>query len=256
MERRYIPEMAWPEVQGYLDRGGETVILALGSTENHGHHAPLGTDTIIAEEVCRRLAPRVDALIAPVLPLGYCPHHVPYPGSISLPNELLAEVLVESGRSLHSQGFRRFLFISGHGGNKTALDLAAGRLKRSQAGVRCIHINMMAVQTGRPMRDEVEAAYGKPLSKVWEAHGGEQETAAVLAVRPELIDLSKAAPEPDMTAYLAKSRDPHVYEIEFDLKRYSPAGNWGDPRGATAEQGDIYYEKMAEALAAKVLRLL
>lgn len=251
-QSRYLPELTWPAVKAALERGTRTVLIPMGSTENHGPHAPLGTDTIIAEELCRRLAERIDALVAPVLPYGFCPQHRPFPGSIHIRNETLAQLLFEAALGLADQGFSRFVFLSGHGGNRTALDLAAQRLQLERPGLEVLHAHVLAVQTGRRLREAVEKAYGKPLSRVWEAHAGEQETSAVLAVRPELVMLDRVTAEPDMDAYLAKGRDPEVYRIDFDLRSRAPDGFWGDPRGATAEQGHLFYEKMAEYLAEKI----
>lgn len=252
MGSRYLPDLSWPRVKEYLDRGGDLVIIPLGSTENHGPHAPLGTDTVIAQELCQRLAERIDALVAPVVPLGFCPQHLPYPGSISLSHETLSRVLLETALALEAQGFHRFVFISGHGGNRTALDLAAGHLKQQRPHAQVVHAHVLAAQTSRAIREAVEQAYGEPLSSIWEAHGGEQETSAVLAVRPELVHLEAAAPEPDVTRYLTQGRDPEVFRIDYDLKRFAPNGNWGDPRCATARQGDLFYDTLAEHLARKI----
>lgn len=252
MASRYMPEMTWVQVKEYLDQGGDLAILSLGSIENHGPHSPLGTDHLITEALGSRLAEAIDALLAPVMPMGFCPQHLPFPGSISLSNETLSRVLLEAALCLVGQGFRRFVLLSGHGGNRVALEMTAAALKMARPEVQVLHANILTVQTSRPIREKVEQAYGKPLSTVWEAHGGEQETAAVLAVRPELVDLSKAAPEPDMTAYLSKARDAEVSRVDYDLISHAPAGNWGDPRGATAEQGEIFYRVMVEHLAAKI----
>ena len=252
MNTRYLPELRWPQVKEYLDRGGDMVLISIGSTENHGPHAPMGTDSIIIEELCRRMAGLLDALVAPVIPVGYSPQHVPFPGSVSISHEILAAVLYEEANCLRGQGFRRFVFISGHGGNRTTLDLAASRLKREYPDVQVVHAHMLAAQTSRPIREQVEAACGQPLLTIWEAHGGEQETAAVLAVAPSLVDLSQAAPEPDVTNYLAKGRDAEVFVYDYDLKSTAPAGNWGDPRGATARLGELFYDILAKHLADKI----
>lgn len=252
MFSRYLPEMSWTAVQDYLDRGGDLAIVSVGSTENHGPHAPLGTDSIVTEELCRRLADRLDALVAPVLPVGFAAQHLPFPGSITLRHETVAQVLMETALSLASQGFKRFIFLSGHGGNRIALELVSSNLKLDHPELQVLHANILAVQTSRAIRDKVESAYGKPLTAVWEAHAGEQEAAAVLAVRPELVNLAAAAPEPDMTEFLAKARDPEVARINHELKAFAPAGNWGDPSPATAGQGELFYEAMVEHLAVKI----
>jgi creatinine amidohydrolase len=250
---RYIPEMTSRAIRQALAVGTRSVILALGSTEQHGPHAPLGTDTIIVEELGRRLAERIDALLAPVVPLGYCPQHTPWPGSISIRNETLAQLLLEMADNLAGQGFDRFVFISGHGGNRTALDLAAGNLKRARPGVQVVHAHLLAVQTGRTLRERVQARWPQPLSRIWEAHGGEQETALVMAVDPALVDLAAAAPEPEVDAYLAANRDPEVFRVDYGLADVAPAGNWGDPRGASPAQGEIIYEELVAQLAAKIM---
>lgn len=252
MKSRYLPEMSWTAVKNYLDRGGDLALVSVGSTENHGPHAPLGTDTFITEELCRRLADRLDALIAPVLPVGFAAQHMPFPGSITLRHETIAQVLMETAFSLASHGFKRFVFLSGHGGNRIALELVASNLKLDRPDLQVLHANILAVQTSRAIREKVETAYGKPLTAIWEAHAGEQEAAAILAIRPELIDLSAAAPEPDMTEFLTKARDPEVARISHELKSFAPAGNWGDPRPATAEQGELFYEAMVDHLVAKI----
>jgi creatinine amidohydrolase len=253
-ESRYIPEMTSAAVRRAMAAGTRTVILALGSTEQHGPHAPLGTDSIIVEELGRRIAEKIDALLAPVVPLGFCPQHTTWPGSLNIRNETLAQVLGEMADNLVAQGFEKFVFISGHGGNRTALDLAAGNLKLRHPRVQVLHAHLLAYQTGRALRERVQARMsGRPLSRIWEAHAGEQETSLVMAVDPSLVHLEEAAPEPDVTEYLAKNRDPEVFRIFYDLPAVAPAGNWGDPRGASAEQGRITYEEMADYLADKIL---
>ncbi|HVB09871.1 MAG TPA: creatininase family protein [Bacillota bacterium] len=253
-DSRYIPEMTSVAIRQAMAAGTRTAILALGSTEQHGHHAPLGTDSIIIEELGKRIAAKIDALLAPVVPLGFCPQHTTWAGSLNIRNETLALVLGEMADNLVGQGFEKFVFISGHGGNRTALDLAAQNLKMRHPAVQVLHAHLLAYQTGRALREKVQARMSnRPLSAIWEAHAGEQETALVMAVDPSLVHLDQAAPEPDVAAYLAKNRDPEVFRIFYDLPAVAPAGNWGDPRGATAEQGRIAYEEMASYLAAKIL---
>jgi creatinine amidohydrolase len=253
LSSRYIPEMTSAAIRRAMAAGTRTAILALGSTEQHGHHAPLGTDSIIVQELGKRIAEKIDALLAPVVPLGFCPQHVSWAGSLNIRNETLALVLGEMADNLVAQGFEKFVLISGHGGNRTALDLAAGNLKLRHPRVQVLHAHLLAYQTGRALRERVQARWQRPLSRIWEAHAGEQETALVMAVDPSLVHLEDAAPEPEVTEYLGKNRDPEVFRIFYDLPAVAPAGNWGDPRGATAEQGRIAFEEMADYLAAKIL---
>lgn len=252
----FLDELPWPEVRARLDAGRDRALVLLGSTENHGPHAPLGTDTFIARGVGERLAARLDAVATPPMPFGHAPQHMGFAGSVTLTNRTLATVLVEVVRGLARHGFGSFAFLSGHGGNRVAIDLALSEIAESLPDVALVHARMLPIQTGAPFEAVVQAKWPSPLSMPWGAHGGEQETSAVLAVRPDLVDLDRAAPVPDMSTYLQATRDPAVTRVERDVADYAPDGNWGDPRGADAEQGRLFLDAMAEELAARIEPLL
>ena len=251
-----LDELPWTEVAGRLETGRGRLVVLLGSTENHGPHAPLGTDTIIARGVGLRLARRIDALATPPLPFGHAAHHRKYPGTVSLSNRTLATVLCESVIGFADQGFTAFVFVSGHGGNRVAIDLALSELADSAPGATLVHANMLNVQTSEAFETRVRERWTAPFSSPWGAHGGEQETAAVLAERPELVSLERAPSAIDMTAYLAATRDPAVTRVQRDLRSINAYGTWGDASGATAEQGRLFLDAMAEVLAERVLPLL
>lgn len=253
----FLDELPWTEVDRRLRAGRDRLVVLLGSTENHGPHAPLGTDTIIARGVGRRLAERIDALATPPLPFGYAAHHLSFPGSVSLTNRTLATVLVELVTTQARHGFRTFVFLSGHGGNRIAIELARTELADAvPADATLVHAHMLAVQTAPAFTSAVQDRWPAPFSEPWGAHGGEQETAAVLAERPDLVDLDLAPPVVDMSDYLRATRDPAVTSVARDLRDHVPHGTWGDPRGATAEQGDVFLNAVAEELAGRVRPLL
>jgi creatinine amidohydrolase/Fe(II)-dependent formamide hydrolase-like protein len=245
--------MSSPAVAQALGRGTDTVIVPVGATEQHGPHAPLATDSIVAEEVAIRLAARIDALVAPMLPVSFSAQHLSYPGSISLSLDTLIQVLCEVVESLAGQGFRRFVLFSGHGGNRTAIDVAARELKTRFSDIQVMVLNLLALQTSAEFRQRVERQLGVTFSGIWEAHGGEQETAVAMARDERLVDLSKAPPEATaIEGYISRTRDPVAWIVSFDLPRYSKHGTWGDPRGATAEQGKIILDLLAEMLAGRI----
>ena len=252
----FLDELPWTVVEQRLRDGRDRLVVLLGSTENHGPHAPLGTDTIIARGVGRRLAERIDALATPPLPFGHAPHHLAFAGSVSLTNRTLATVLVELVTAQARHGFGTFVFLSGHGGNRVAIELARSELAAALPDATLIHAHMLAVQTSRAFTDAVQERWPTPFSDPWGAHGGEQETAAVLAERPELVDLSAAPPVVDMSAYLDATRDPAVTSVARDFRARTPHGTWGDPRGARPEQGELFLDAIADELAQRVQRLL
>lgn len=252
----FLDEFTWPEIAERITAGRTTALILLGSTENHGPHAPLGTDTFIAEGIGRRLAPLIDAVALPVLPFGHCPQHRSFAGSITISNRTIATLLGEIAASLRGSGFTDLVFLSGHGGNATAIDLAISEIKEEAGHLNCVHARMLPVQTSAAFRTEVSVQLGQELTELWGAHGGEQETSAVLALRPALVDLSKAPAEPDVSTYLARNRDPAVSAPDHDLSAHAPEGSWGDARPASAEQGEAFLDHMAAVMAARVRPLL
>ncbi len=253
MTTRFIANMTHEEVRHALDSGCDTAIVAIGATEQHGPHAPLGTDTIFSEEIAWRLAERIDALVAPVMPLGFSFQHLDWAGSITLEITTAAAVLVETMDCLAHHGFRRFVLLSGHGGNKPVLDLAARQAKQVIDDIQVLVFNLLPLQTGKDFQQRVEARLGTKFADIWGAHGGEQETSGAMARGEHLVHLDKAPARAEgINAYLEKTRNPYASVVSFDLKRYTPWGSWGDPRGASKEQGLAIFDVLAEMMAENI----
>ena len=125
--------MAWPSVAG---RASATVLaVPLGSTEQHGPHLPLSTDTDVALALAQRLAEaRDDVLVAPPLAYGASGEHDGFTGTLSIGQEALELTLVELGRS--ADAFAGVLFLSAHGGNAAPLRRAVTRLRSEGRNVR------------------------------------------------------------------------------------------------------------------------
>ncbi|OLT21383.1 mycofactocin system creatininase family protein, partial [Actinomadura sp. CNU-125] len=162
---RDLAGAAWPEVET-----GPAVLVPVGSTEQHGPHLPLSTDTVIARAVAERAADLLDggALVAPALPYGASGEHAGFPGTISIGRDALELVLVETVRSL-ALWAGRVVFVNGHGGNAAALDAAAGRMRAEGHEVGW-------VGCGVPGGD---------------AHAGFTETSIMLYLAPELVRASR-----------------------------------------------------------------
>ena len=121
-------EMTAPDI-GALDREHTIVLLPLGSVEQHGHHMPVGTDSILAHSVCLSASARRDGIV--VLPppwYGFSAHHMAFAGTVTLPAPTLialGEAIVES---VIEHGFRRVAIINGHGGNSGVMSVLASTL--------------------------------------------------------------------------------------------------------------------------------
>jgi len=104
------------DVKDYLTHS-DTIIIPLGSTEQHGPHLPLGADYFQALDLSKRISARTGVVVAPVLWVGYSPYHAGFPGTLSLQPETMERVLFEVAEYLVQHGFRRIMFFNGHGGN-------------------------------------------------------------------------------------------------------------------------------------------
>lgn len=220
-----LAAQAWPDAER-LGAAGAVLAVPVGSTEQHGPHLPLDTDTRVAVALARGLAERVpEVVVAPALPYGASGEHEGFAGTVSLGCAALESVVVELVRSA-SRTFGRVVLVNGHGGNAAPLAAAADRL----------------------------AAEGRPVlvwAPRWDtgggAHAGRAETSMLLALAPEAVrpDRAAAGNTAPLTDLMPAIRDGSVRDV-------APNGVLGDPAGATAAEGRALLAGLADDLAAAV----
>jgi len=113
----------WQEVDAYLE-ANETIILPIGSTEQHGPTGLIGTDALCPEALARAVGDATGIMVAPTFAIGMAQHHLSFAGTITLRPATLITMLVDVVRSLSLHGFRNFYFLNGHGGNMATLSAA------------------------------------------------------------------------------------------------------------------------------------
>ena len=211
-----------------------TVILPIGSLEEHGPHLPLGTDAFHAIEVARRAAVLRPVLVAPPVFYGLCRSTREHPGTVSLSSDILKALVVDLGGEFFRQGMRNLVFLSGHaGGTHMAAIVDAGeRLLEKLPEVRVAVVNILELLR------EVLADQPDLVRTKGDGHAGEVETALMLAILPRLVTGTAPAEWPTFPKYI----------LVRDKTKFWPGGVWGDPTGATAEQGE-------KILAAETQRL-
>ncbi len=126
-----LDRMSWLEVDEQMQNGMDLVLIPVGSTEQHGPNGTFGVDSGRAEGFVRRLAERLHprALAVPVMPFGIAPHHMNFPGTLTVEPETFIAVLEDLVDSMYQHGFRKFFFANGHGGNRPAMTLLMGKLR-------------------------------------------------------------------------------------------------------------------------------
>jgi len=243
-----LAEATWPEVAQAVAAGVTTVILPLGSTEQHGPHLPLGTDTVRAQALAVRLAARLPVLVAPVLPIGCSDEHGGFAGLLSLEAETLAAVIVDCARRLAGWGVQRLVVLTTHGGNGRALALAEARLRRELPELK-VWIPDPATICGDGVA-AVAVADGISLEAVG-LHAGEGETSELLHMCPEQVRMDRAEPghTGDMGAALTQL-------VAAGTRALSANGVVGDPTLADAGRGKRYLDVQAarygDVLAARI----
>jgi creatinine amidohydrolase len=214
--------MTWPEVEAVAS--ASILAVPVGSTEQHGPHLPLGTDSAVAVALAHRLAAaRPDVLVAPALPYGSAGEHAAFPGTLSIGAAALELLLVELVRS--ADAFGGVVLVSGHGGNAEPLAAAVATL-----------------------RAEGRRVLGwTPRISGGDAHAGRTETSLLLAVAPGTVRLDASVPgDPrPLSAVMGELRRGGVAAV-------SPNGVLGDPTGATAEEGERLLDMLAADLVASV----
>ena len=127
-----LADLCYPDIQEYL-KTKDLILIPMASTEQHGPHLPLKTDTVTAEEVARRVAKQIQVLYTPCIWMGYSPQHLHEPGkgrgTITIRAETLLNLMYDVARSLIHHGFNRLIFVNGHGSNVKVVDPALRRLR-------------------------------------------------------------------------------------------------------------------------------
>lgn len=227
-----LDEMAWPEVRAELDAGRDTVVMALGATEQHGPHMPLATDALLGDHMARRVAERLDAFVAPTVRVGCSSHHLEFPGTLSIADETFHAIVADVVRSLARGGFARVVLLPTHGGNFGPLGVALEKLGPVD-GIRVSALTDVRVLLAIAQLGESE--HGVPLGQGG-LHAGEWETSLLMAVEPQLVHLERGAPgfTGDLEAALGAIFDAGVHVIAEN-------GVIGDPAAASVEHGERYW---------------
>jgi creatinine amidohydrolase len=224
------------------------VIVPVASTEQHGPHLPTQVDCLLVGEIAKRTAinasKTIPILVTPVVWTGLAEHHMSLGATISLDFDAFFSVLRGICRSLTRHGFRNILLLNGHGGNIASLTVI---------------VNELAPALDAPIATTTYWLLAQPaFSKILERqqnvrHACEAETSMVLALRPELVDMSQAAnavgpTSPELVDIIGTAAA-HRWQSFHSRTSH---GAIGDPRTATAEKGERLLQAATDAVTSLV----
>jgi len=232
----------WPEVEAYLATS-RTVIIPIGSTEQHGPNGMIGTDALTADAIARGVGEATGALVAPVIAVGMAQHHMAFAGSMTLRPTTLIALVRDCVVSLARHGFERFFFINGHGGNIATVTAAFSEIYAeaslgaagNRAGLKCVLRNWWENSQVRSLSKELFAnAEG--------GHATPSEVSLTWFLYP--AHTKPMALDPPIAPY-GSFADAHDYRRAF------PDGRIGSNPGlSSVEAGKRIYAAAVDALTA------
>jgi creatinine amidohydrolase len=243
----FLADMTNPEVEAYLRDRGEaaTVIVPVGSTEQHGPHGPLGTDALVPREIAARVAADRGALVAPSVAYGLSYPHAGFTGVVYLRMSTFAALIEDLCANFSRMGFRRIVFLNGHYDNTYAIAYACAAATdagRVATGVRAFPVNYWDGMTADEAAEFFDPSNG--------LHANQGETSAVMAIDPDLVDLDAANAEMPPFPEVANPAAVHTaffFSSPGSVYRATHSGTWGDARESDAEFGRRYLDVVTRA---------
>ena len=232
-----LHEMTWPAVDA-LDRD-TPVVIPVGALEQHGHHMPLFTDSMLLGEVVRRAAEVLadEAIFTPLVWLGNSHHHMDFPGTLSAAPRVYLDLLNGLLENLLTHGFRRLILVNGHGGNIVPCQQAIFETRQRHR----TRMDLLLLATtywtmgGRPFEADPSIKQRRM------GHACEWETSMMLRIAPHLVGNYQDA-------------EPVPFDFAFEETRgwvmpeRSVPGHIGDPREASADKGEVLFQVFSRDL--------
>lgn len=261
-----LAELTYVDIKEYL-KTKDTVLVPVASTEQHGQHLPLWTDTITAVEISSRISEHIAVLHTPPIWMGYSPQHMHEPGqgrgTITVRSTTLLAVMHDVARSLIHHGFNRIIFINGHGSNIKVVDPVLRKL-RYETGALIGFVKPYMERYYGLIGDIME----NPPEETPGWHSSELETSQDMAWRPDLVRFERAQHDkahiPDFLPKSFEKEDgmPDVgfegykyFTFPMDHHEFIESGTIGNPLRATAEKGEEAFRRLGEHVARGVLEL-
>jgi creatinine amidohydrolase len=261
-----MADLAYPDIQAYL-KVCDLILVPMASTEQHGPHLPLCTDTVTAIEVASRVCKINNMLHTPAIWTGYSPQHMAGPGegrgTITIRSSTLQALMYDVARSLIHHGFNKILFVNGHGSNVKVVDPVLRKIRYDTGAMVGFCIPYMERYTGL-----LEGLMENPKDETPGWHASELETSQMLAHNPDIVRMDRAVktlteiPKWLPSQFGKKDGAPDIqfegysyFQFPMDHHEFTESGVIGNPERATAAKGQEAFRRYAEHVAKAVQAL-
>lgn len=245
--RRFsLGALPYREIRNVGEQPGSILVVPIGSIEQHGHHLPVATDSLLVSAVTDaavdRVADELPILVGPTVWSGHSPHHRGFGGTLSLPFDTMKRMLIDLADSALDNGFDALLLVNGHGGNKALVSAVLGEIGRAHPDTEVAGFTYFELAA-----DAIEDLRESGPSGM--AHGGEYETSLMLYLLEELVsesDLEAAYYDDDYEhggVDLLKGGPLSAYR---PFTEYSESGAVGDSTLSSAAKGEQIFELVTD----------
>ncbi|MFM8692424.1 MAG: creatininase family protein [Limnohabitans sp.] len=239
-----------------LDKTRVIAVLPVAATEQHGPHLPLSVDTDLAEGIVQACLPHLPdglpALFLPTQSVGYSPEHARFAGTLTLKSETVIRLWTDIAESVAASGVRKLVLFNSHGGQVSVMDIVARDL-RARLDMLVYSVSWFNL----PLHD----AQGHDLLALVDAdehrfgmHAGQIETAMMLALQPERVQMALARDFPsssrERAALFPILGNGRSAKLAWQMQDYNPQGAAGHAAAATADTGQALVQAAGPALAA------
>jgi creatinine amidohydrolase len=237
------PSRFWADLStrdfAQLDAASTVAVLPLGATEQHGPHLPLSVDHALVDAILMdalsKIAPQLPVLVLPTQQVGYSPEHADFAGTLTLPVETVIATWVALGACVARAGVRKLLLFNAHGGQVSVMDIVARELRMRHGLIvySCSWWNL-------PLGSDVTGLFSADEHR-FGVHAGDIETSFMRAIRPQHVDMERAALFASSSQQRAAAHpilgNGHSAKLGWAMQDYNAQGAAGNAAAATAEKG-------------------
>ncbi|MFO0935864.1 MAG: creatininase family protein [Gemmataceae bacterium] len=241
-----LAELSWPRIQQLAP--DTPIVFPIAAVEQHGHHLPVVTDSLLLGEIIRRVSARLDktVLFAPLQWLGNSDHHLDFAGTVSASPRTYLDLLCGLAENMIAHGFRRIVLVNGHGGNDIPGKQALFEVRqkyRHRSDLLLVFTTYWGLGTQPWLRDPA-------ISQREMGHACEWETSMVLRAAPHLVGDYQNAP-------VVEPGNPFLpgYRAWITKDRTGP-GHIGQPHLASAEKGELLFEMFSNDVTTWLERIV